>query len=112
MSSRFSRLEDSINDFDQAIQLDPTNPIIYSNRGLVNRKMERFSAAIDDYTNEISYGTSNNIKALNNRAYCSAKLSEYHEAIADYSKVLEVDAENIHALHNRGISFERLGQYL
>lgn len=74
--------------------------------------MERFSAAIDDYTNEINFGTSNNIKALNNRAYCFAKLSQYHEAIADYSKVLEVDAENIHALHNRGISFERLGQYL
>lgn len=36
------RLEDSIHDFDQAIELDSTNPIIYSNRGLVNRKMERF----------------------------------------------------------------------
>ena len=29
-------------DFDRAIQLDSQNAIIYSNRGLVNRKMERF----------------------------------------------------------------------
>jgi len=36
------RLEDSIHDFDKAILLDASNPIIYSNRGLVNRKMERF----------------------------------------------------------------------
>ena len=71
--------------------------------------MERFLEAIEDYSNEIRYGTSNNIKALNNRAYCFAKLSRYHEAIDDYSQVLVVDSENIHALHNRGISFERLG---
>ena len=106
------RLEDSIHDFDKAIELDGSNPIIYSNRGLVNRKMEKFTAAIDDYTNEIKYGAANNVKALNNRAYCYAKLSQYHDAITDYSKVLEFDLENIHALHNRGISYERLGQYL
>ena len=76
-----SRLEDSIHDFDQAIQLDASNPIIYSNRGLVNRKMERFTEAIEDYSNEIRYGAANNVKALNNRAYCFAKLSRYHEAI-------------------------------
>lgn len=74
--------------------------------------MERFEAAIEDYSNELKYGSSNNVKALNNRAYCFAKLGHYHEAINDYSTVLEVDIENIHALHNRGISFERLGDYL
>ena len=82
------RLEDSIHDFDQAILLDSSNPIIYSNRGLVNRKMERYESAIEDYANEMKYGTSNNVKALNNRAYCFAKLSHYHEAINDYSSVL------------------------
>ena len=106
------RLEDSIHDFDQAILLDASNPIIYSNRGLVNRKMERFTEAIQDYSNELNYGVAKNIKALNNRAYCYAKLSQYHEAIQDYSQVLSFDLENIHALHNRGISFERLGQYM
>ena len=34
------RLEDSIYDFNRAIELDSTNPIIYSNRGLVFRKMD------------------------------------------------------------------------
>lgn len=72
-------------DFDQAIELDGSNPIIYSNRGLVNRKLERFEAAIDDYSSEIKYGTQNNVKAYNNRAYCYAKLGHYHHAITDYS---------------------------
>ena len=66
--------------------------------------MERFQAAIEDYTHEMQYGTTNNVKALNNRAYCYAKLGQYHEAISDYSDVLAIDAENIHSLHNRGIA--------
>lgn len=67
-------MEKSLNDFNRAITLDGQNSIIYSNRGLVNRKMEKFEKAIDDYTNELKFGPPNNIKAFNNRAYCFAKL--------------------------------------
>lgn len=67
-------MEQAIQDFNQAIQLDPQNSIIYSNRGLVNRKLEKFENAINDYSNEIQYGAPNNVRAFNNRAYCYAKL--------------------------------------
>lgn len=76
--------------------------------------MERFSQAIIDYTKEIELssldegGRSTNIKAFNNRAYCLAKLGRYKDAIVDYSYVIGMDATNVHALHNRGISYERL----
>lgn len=81
-------MDKSLEDFNKAIELDPQNSIIYSNRGLVNRKLERFQEAIEDYSNEIKYGIANNIKAYNNRAYCFAKISQYNEAIRDYSKVI------------------------
>lgn len=74
----------------------------------MNRKLERYEASIEDYSNEIKYGPPNNIKAFNNRAYCYAKLGQYQEAIRDYTRVIQLDGENIHALHNRGISYERL----
>ena len=74
-------MDKSLNDFNRAITLDGQNSIIYSNRGLVNRKMEKFEKAIDDYTNELKFGPPNNIKAFNNRAYCFAKLGQYQEAI-------------------------------
>lgn len=67
-------MDKSIADFDKAIELDHANSIIYSNRGLVNRKLERYDCAIEDYGNEIKFGPPNNIKAFNNRAYCYAKL--------------------------------------
>jgi tetratricopeptide (TPR) repeat protein len=34
------RMDRAIEDFDKAIELDQANSIIYSNRGLVNRKLE------------------------------------------------------------------------
>jgi tetratricopeptide (TPR) repeat protein len=49
----FVRFDEALFDFDRAISLESTNPIIYSNRGLVNRKLENFEAAIQDYTNEL-----------------------------------------------------------
>jgi tetratricopeptide (TPR) repeat protein len=70
-------MDKSLDDFNRAITLDGQNSIIYSNRGLVNRKMEKFEKAIDDYTNELKFGPPNNIKAFNNRAYCFAKLGQY-----------------------------------
>jgi tetratricopeptide (TPR) repeat protein len=69
-------LDSSLKDFDKALHLDGKNAIIYSNRGLVNRKLEKFNEAIMDYSNEIEFSRQNgpNIKAFNNRAYCLAKL--------------------------------------
>ena len=65
----------AIDDFNKALALDSNNPIIYANRGLVWRKLERYEKAIDDYSNEIKFG-GNNTKALNNRAYCLARLGK------------------------------------
>lgn len=45
------------------------------------------------------------------RAYCLAKLGRYKEAIADYDAVIALDPNNVHAYHNRGISFDKLGHF-
>lgn len=106
-----SLLNEALQDYTVALKIDASNPVIYSNRAQVYRKLELFDKAIEDYTSEISCGTGNLVKAHNNRAFCFAKTAKYGEAIEDYSKVLEIDPMNIHALHNRGISFERVGKY-
>jgi tetratricopeptide (TPR) repeat protein len=87
----------------------------------VYRKKGEFQKGIEDYSNEIRYlqikenssemDKDETIKAFNNRAYCYAKLSKYEEAIKDYSEVIVLNKFNIHALHNRGISFQRSGQF-
>lgn len=72
-------LEASLEDFNKAAELDPLNPVIFSNRGLVLWKLEKFWEAIADYTKEISLGGKQKpwTWALNNRAYCYAKMGEF-----------------------------------
>jgi tetratricopeptide (TPR) repeat protein len=72
----------------------------------VRRKLGFYEDAIEDYTQEIHYGSSNVIKAFNYRAYCYVKNLQYELAINDYNAVLNSDPSNTHALHNKGISYE------
>jgi len=57
-----------LGDFNKAAELDPLNPIIFSNRGLVLRKLEKYREAIADYTKEIQLGGKQKprTRALNN----------------------------------------------
>ena len=45
-----------------------------------------------------------------NRAFCFAKLGNYQSAIDDYTKILEKDENNTHALYNRAISLDKMGR--
>lgn len=45
------------------------------------------------------------------RGLCFQKLSKYNEAIADFSKAITLDTENIYALTQRGCSYAMLGDY-
>ena len=104
-------LNEALHDFGVAIKLDPSNAAIYANRGQVYRKLEMYDQALEDYAAEIQAGALNAVKAYNNRAYCHAKLARYKDAIADYTKVLDLDPMKTHAMHNRGISYQRVGEF-
>ena len=104
-------MESSLEDYTKALSLNGENGVIYSNRGMVLRKLNEYEKAIKDFTSELKVGSENRIKALNNRAFCYAKLSDYPKAIKNYTQVIQSEKDNIHALHNRGISYERLRKY-
>lgn len=76
----------------------------------VLRKMDRIDEAIKAYTTELSYEPSS-IKALSNRAFCYSKKGDYKKAIFDYDSVVKMDKTNLHALHNKGISLQRLNKF-
>ena len=37
-------------------------------------------------------------------------MGNYSEAILNYTRVLDLDMSNVHALHNRGISYDKQGK--
>ena len=50
-------------------------------------------------------------KNLNALGFALAKDGQYARAIAAYTKVIELDALNANAFHNRGISYDKQGQH-
>ena len=98
------KYEESIADFLHSLALDPDNPITYSNIGLVYRKMERFSEAIEYFSKEIELNSVGS-KSYPYRAYCYVRIGLFHEAIQDYTMALKSDSKNLQYLHNRGVCF-------
>lgn len=105
-----SRYKESLQDFNKVLSSDPRNPIIYSNIGLVYRKMGHYEQAIKTYSNEIMFNP-NSASGYNKRGFCNAKLNQFDLAVNDYNKSLKLESTNTHALHNRGICYQKLGKF-
>ncbi|GET90910.1 hypothetical protein, conserved [Leishmania tarentolae] len=104
-------LELAIADYSASIKLAPHSYTAYSNRAFAFRKLGRYEAAIEDYTKALRELPGMTTKVLNSRAYCFARLNLFEDAIRDYTEVLVTDPDNVHALYNRGMSFEKCGKY-
>ena len=94
--------------FSAALKLDPRHRTARANRAYARRKIGDFVGARRDYGKALADAPT--AKLYNARAYCSAKLEKFDAAVADYTEALRLDPANAHALHNRGISYDRLGR--
>ena len=94
--------------FSAALKLNPRHHAARANRAYARRKIGDFVGARRDYGKAIADAPT--AKLYNARAYCSAKLEKFDAAVADYTEALRLDPANAHALHNRGISYDRLGR--
>ena len=94
--------------FSAALKLEPAHKAARANRAYARRKLGDFVGARRDYGKALADAPT--AKLYNARAYCSAKLEKFDAAVADYAEALRLDPANAHALHNRGISYDRLGR--
>jgi len=98
----------AVAEFSAALKLNPRHHAARANRAYARRKIGDFVGARRDYAKALEDAPT--AKLYNARAYCSAKLEKFDAAVADYTEALRIDPTNAHALHNRGISYDRLGR--
>ena len=65
------KYEEALNDYDEAIELDPDNSYCYCNRGIAYEKMGEYQEAINDYNKAIELDSNckiaiENLKKLKN----------------------------------------------
>lgn len=81
----------------------------FNSRGVLRYNAGKYTEALVDFTEAISVGMKDN--RLFNRAEALTKLNRYGEALQDYSRALELNANNISALFGKGRVLRDLKQY-
>ena len=105
-----TQLEEALEQFHSAIQLDPGFAAAYNNRGLVFRRLNETEKAIDDYTEAIRLDPEF-AAAYNNRGLAYEILEEFQRAFQDFADAIRVYPQYAEAFYNRGNRHARIGRY-
>lgn len=105
-----SQFTQAIAGFDLLIRRNPNSATDYNNRGLVYAQQGHWEAALRDYNEAIRLNP-NLAHVFNNRANYYAAQGDLFAAITDYQTALEIDAYNIRAWVNQGITFRELEMF-
>jgi tetratricopeptide (TPR) repeat protein len=101
--------ERALEDYNEAIRLNPNDASHYNNRGIVYRMKGEYDRAISDY-DEAIWLKSDYPAAFYNRAIAYTEKGEYDNALADFDIVLRFDARNAFALYGRGMARLKKGE--
>ena len=102
------QFNEAIQDYSDAIDLDPSDPVLYNNRGIALRYMERFESAIEDYDRALSIDPRYR-DALTNRGIAYADMGDLELAIQDFDRAIVLDPEFWFAYSQRGLARWGLG---
>lgn len=107
----------AIDDYTQAIKLNPNLSGAYYNRGNTYSQLEKYQDAIADYTQALAINP-NQPQVYYNRGNVQRKLGNYQKAIEDYTQSLRTNHHYSHgdgrllsayAYNNRALSHRDLG---
>jgi tetratricopeptide (TPR) repeat protein len=94
--------DQALQDYEQAIRLNPNSASHYNNRGILYRMKHDYDRAIADYDEAIRL-KSDFVAAFYNRALAYADKGDYDRAFADFDIVLRFNDKNALAIYARGM---------
>jgi Flp pilus assembly protein TadD len=103
------KLEDALNDFDKAIELEPANAHYISERAVCKHLMGKTSLALLDFDYALKLEPNNPYRYAS-RAFIKDCIGDTEGAIADYLKAIELDPYDSIAYNNLGLLEEKLGR--
>ncbi len=99
----------AIEDYTQAIRLDPNYAKAYHGRGIARYDLGDLQEAMADYNQAIRLDP-NYAPAYNNRGTARDDLGDLQEAIADYTQAIRLDPNSALAYYNRGLVYKQQGK--
>lgn len=107
---RQSMLQQAIQDYSQAITIDPNYHLAYTNRGKAWFDLGQYQKAIADYSKGIALRPANEV-AYVNRGAAYGMLREYDKALRDFAKAAAINPNYDEIYYNRGITYQQMRQF-
>ena len=98
----------AIEDYDQAIQLNPTMATAFDNRGRAYSEQNQIGRAIADYDEAIRLNP-NSAVALHNRCWARVVIGHLTDALSDCNEALRINPNNAGTLGTRGFVYLKTG---
>ncbi|MEH1824142.1 MAG: tetratricopeptide repeat protein [Nostoc sp.] len=95
--------EGAIEDFNQAIKLDPQNALAYNRRGDAYYRLGDYEQAQADSSQAILLNPQD-ANAYFDRGFAFSELGKYKEAIADYTQAIKLNSKDAYAYYGRGLA--------
>ncbi len=99
----------AIEDFSEALWLDPKNAQAYNHRGLAYLNLEGTPEAIEEDINQIPSDTPKDFASESNQGNAFTDLGNIQIAIEDFNQSLRLVPSNAQVYNNRGLAYLRLG---
>jgi tetratricopeptide (TPR) repeat protein len=104
------RINDSIQDYEEAIKLNPDYVAAWNNKGIALRALKKYDAAIVCFEKALKIDKKY-VAAWNNKGTAlKAQGRRIDDAIACYEKALEIDPQYVPAWNNKGNALKAKGQ--
>ncbi|QFS42579.1 serine/threonine-protein kinase [Nostoc sphaeroides] len=99
--------EGAVEDFNQAIELDPKNALAYNKRGDAYYRLGDYEQAQADSSQAILLNPQD-ANAYFDRGFALSELGKYKEAIADYTQAIKLNSQDAYAYYGRGLARTKL----
>ena len=100
----------AIQDYDQAIRLNPSNADAFNNRGVSYFHKSDYDRAIQDYDQAIHLNP-NHATAFYNRGVAYKRKGDHDRAIQDFDQAIRLNPSDATAFNNRGTAYDDQGEY-
>lgn len=105
------RFKEAIADFTKAIEFDPADPENYYNRAVMYRETRELDKVIADYDKYIPLVAGNVVYQADgyiNRGIAKAALGRNEDALADFTKVIELDPKRANGYKARAMIYREM----
>jgi tetratricopeptide (TPR) repeat protein len=99
----------AIDDYDEAIRINPKDAVAYFNRGTTYHSLNKKKRAIEDYDQAIRLNPEY-ADAYHNRGTTYRVLGQFRRAIEDYDQAIHLNPRDAVAYNNRGNAYKLQGK--